>query len=204
MDLRKRFSALWGRLDASGNPDKVLAELIGRYQEPHRSYHTVAHLEFGLSQFDLISGLAMHPDRVEFSYFFHDNVYIIGAADNEEQSAHLAREVLKKAQVPVVVQLHVVAHIMTTKPGEKANSPDQQVMADIDLAILGQSRDVFVEYERQVRQEYASVPEEVFWEARKGILQGFLNRPSIFSTSHFREIYEAQARENLTWTIGRH
>jgi predicted metal-dependent HD superfamily phosphohydrolase len=204
MDLRERFNVLWERLDARGNPDKVFAELIACYKEPHRRYHNVTHLEFGLSQFDLISGLARHPDWVEFAFFFHDGVYIIGATDNEERSAQLAKEVLKKAQVPVVVRLHVVANIMTTKPGEKANSPDQQIIADIDLAILGQPRNVFVEYERQVREEYASVPEEVFWQVRKGILQNFLNRSSIFSTSLFRDLYEGQARENLSWTIGQH
>ena len=74
MDLGERFSALWERLGARGNPDKVFAELIACYQEPHRKYHNVRHLESGLAQFDLIADLAVHPDWVEFAFFFHDSV----------------------------------------------------------------------------------------------------------------------------------
>jgi predicted metal-dependent HD superfamily phosphohydrolase len=204
MNLRERFKALWLRLGARGNPDKVFNDLIRCYQESHRKYHNVAHLEFGLTQFDLIADLAVHPDWVEFAFFFHDSVYVIGATDNEKRSTRLAIEVLKKAKASGAVQLYVGAMIMTTKPGELANSPDQQVISDIDLAILGQKRRVFVEYERQVREEYAEVPEEIFWSKRKEILEGFRRRPSIYSTNRFQQRYEKKAQKNLAWTIGVH
>ena len=44
----------------------------------------------------------------------------------------------------------------------------------------------FDEYERQVREEYAWVPDPVFRQVRKGILEEFVARPAIFSTAAMR------------------
>jgi predicted metal-dependent HD superfamily phosphohydrolase len=204
VDLRARFYALWERLEAKGDPEKVFDDLIARYREPHRRYHDETHLEFGLSQFDLLAGAAPHPDLVEFAFDYHDSVYVIGAVDNEERSAGLAIDALEEARVPGHIRSLVRGFILITKPGQEPSTADQRVMADIDLAILGQEQSVFVEYERQVREEYEDVPEETFWRRRKKILRAFLWRPSVYSTSRFRALYEMQARENLAWTIAHH
>jgi predicted metal-dependent HD superfamily phosphohydrolase len=204
MDLRTRFYALWERLGARGDPEEVVDDLLARCREPHRRYHNETHWEFGLSQLDLLAGTALHPDWVEFAFDYHDSVYVIGAADNEERSAGLAIGTLKKARVPGHIQSLVAGYILITKPGQEPATADQRVMADIDLAILGQERPLFIEYERQVREEYADVPEETFWRQRKKILGAFLWRPTVYSTSRFRQRYEKQARENLAWTIANH
>ncbi len=204
MDLKTRFVSLWQRLEASGSSDCVFDSLIALYQEPHRRYHNVGHLSFGLTQLDLLANLAEHPNWVEFAFYYHDSVYVIGADDSEEQSARLAINVLRKARVSGGAQVHIGAYIMATKPGQEPKTVDEQIISDIDLAILGQPRSDFVEYERQVREEYESVPEQVFWRFRKEILSTFLERLSIFSTSRFRNLYEEQARENLAWTIEQH
>jgi predicted metal-dependent HD superfamily phosphohydrolase len=204
MDLKARFYALWERLGARGDPEMVFDDLIARYREPHRRYHNETHLEFGLSQLDLLAGTILHPDWVEFAFYYHDSAYVIGATDNEERSAGLAIDALKKALVPGHIQSLVDGYIMVTKPRHEPSTADQRVMADIDLAILGQELPVFTEYERQVREEYADVPDETFWRQRKKILGAFLWRPSVYSTSRFRELYEMRARENLSWTIANH
>jgi predicted metal-dependent HD superfamily phosphohydrolase len=204
MDLRTRFYALWERLGATGDPEEVVDDLLARYREPHRRYHNETHWEFGLSQLDLLVGSAPHPDLVEFAFDYHDSVYVIGAADNEERSAGLAIDTLKKALVPGHIQSLVRSYILVTKPGQEPSTADQRVMADIDLAILGQERPLFSEYERKVREEYADVPEETFWRQRKKILGAYLWRPTVYSTSRFRQRYEKQARENLAWTIANH
>jgi predicted metal-dependent HD superfamily phosphohydrolase len=71
------------------------------------------------------------------------------------------------------------------------------LLVDIDLAILGASEPRFAEYERQVRDEYAFVPEPLFYEKRRAILQSFLARPRIYSTRHFTNLLERRARMNL-------
>ena len=204
VDLSARFYALWERLGAKGDPAPVFDDLIARYGEPHRRYHNEAHMAFGLGQLDLLAGSCQHPDWVEFAFDYHDSVYMIGAADNEERSAGLAIDTLKRAGVAGHIQSLIGSYILVTKPGHEPSTADQRVMADIDLAILGQELPVFVEYERQVREEYADVPEDTFWRQRKKILGAFLWRPSVYSTSRFRQLYERQARENLSWTIANH
>lgn len=204
MDLRERFFALWTRLGAKGNPEKVFDRLVQRYSEPHRFYHNRQHWEFGIKQFNLLSELAEHPDFVEFAWAFHDSVYAIGATNNEEQSCRLAVETLRQAKVHGGVQVHVGSLIMATKHDQIPSNMDQKIMVDIDLAILGQEPEIFGDYERRVRVEYESVDEKVFWKARKGILQGFLDRERIYYTDLFQDIYEDQARENLLRTITAH
>ena len=79
--------------------------------------------------------------------------------------------------------------------------PDERLVADIDLAILGAAPRRFAQYERQVRAEYAAVPEETFRHRRRAILQAFLDRPHLYGTAHFRQALEARARDNLARAI---
>jgi predicted metal-dependent HD superfamily phosphohydrolase len=80
-------------------------------------------------------------------------------------------------------------------------TPDQQLLVDIDLSILGAPQARFDEYERQVRREYAWVDEPIFRSVRSSILKEFLARPSIYSTTSFRDRLENSARENLKRSI---
>ena len=50
--------------------------------------------------------------------------------------------------------------------------------------------------------EYAFVPAPVFREKRRAILQSFIARPRIYSTSHFAGLLEQQARINLARAVG--
>ncbi|MDI1260271.1 hypothetical protein [Aquabacterium sp.] len=86
---------------------------------------------------------------------------------------------------------------MATKHDAEASEPDQPLLVDIDLAILGAAPERFAEYDRQVRAEYSWVPGFVSNIKRKAVLKSFLARQYIYSTKHFRERYEAQARRNL-------
>lgn len=70
---------------------------------------------------------------------------------------------------------------------------------DIDLSILGQA--AFNPYEREIRREYAWVPEEDFVLGRSRVLEAIASRPSIYRTPFFRAKYESAARPNLTRPI---
>jgi predicted metal-dependent HD superfamily phosphohydrolase len=78
---------------------------------------------------------------------------------------------------------------------------DSQVLVDADLSILGAHAARFEEYEAQVRREYGWVPDVTFRSTRARILKEFLGRPHLYSTAHFRERYEAQARRNLQHSL---
>jgi predicted metal-dependent HD superfamily phosphohydrolase len=76
-------------------------------------------------------------------------------------------------------------------------------MVDIDLAVLGAPVAAFDRYEAGVRDEYRRVPRLLFARSRRRILQGFLDRPAIYSTPYFHDRLEGPARANLTRSIGR-
>ena len=81
----------------------------------------------------------------------------------------------------------------TAKPADA----DQQLLVDIDLAILGQNDAVYRQFERNVRREYFFVRWPRYVAGRSAVLQGFLDRPHIYGTDYFAQRYEAQARANL-------
>ncbi|HEX7899907.1 MAG TPA: N-methyl-D-aspartate receptor NMDAR2C subunit [Planctomycetota bacterium] len=167
---------------------KDLLDLLkARYAEPHRRYHTLEHIEHCLAEFD--PALAQDPEAVELAIWFHDAVYDTRRSDNEERSAAWLLELLPEAK-------RAAELILVTKH-HQASTPDEALLVDVDLAILGQSKERFDRYEKQIREEYAWVPGLIFRRKRRKILRGFLERPFIYGTEAFRAKYEAAARANL-------
>ncbi len=167
------------------------------YSEPHRHYHNLRHISDCLSQFDRARHLAADPVAVELAIWFHDAVYDPHAADNEERSAQLAEDWLKKAHASEALAGSVRGLVLATKNHDASLHADAPLLVDVDLSILGQPPDRFWEYERQIREEYAWVAENVFVTKRAEILQSFLARKRIYNTDFFFHPLEAQARINL-------
>jgi predicted metal-dependent HD superfamily phosphohydrolase len=197
LDLSGRFTLLWQRLAALTPPEPVFSALLQAYSEPHRSYHNVTHLCHCLEELDTARSLAEYPDEVEVALWFHDAVYEPLAKDNEARSAALAEQELLAASVSQGIIARVVSLTMATKHDGSPTTLDAQLIVDIDLAILGQPPERFDAYEAGIRREYSMVPEDQFRQGRTVILEAFLRRPAIYHTDHFREQYEATARENL-------
>ena len=200
--LNRSWHRMWSGLGACGEGSDERDRLIARYSEPGRRYHTVQHLGECLVSFESAAHLAQRPAEVEAGLWFHDAVYELHRADNEEQSARLARDVLSKARVPSAAASRVAALVLATKHTAVPEAPDEQLLVDIDLSILGASESRFAEYERQIREEYAFVPQAVFREKRRAILRAFVARPSIYGTEYFRRLLEHQARANLAGSTG--
>ncbi|CAN0603202.1 unnamed protein product [Ectocarpus sp. 12 AP-2014] len=92
---------------------------------------------------------------------------------------------------------------MATAHSSSPVSIDEKLIVDIDLAILGLSKATYQSFSEGVRQEYRRVPSFIYRRKRKEVLSSFLRRERIFSFEHFRERYEATARENVASEIGR-
>ncbi len=198
-DLRNSWRRMWSGIGASGDGAMTFAELVARYSEPHRKYHTLEHLQECIGCFEAVSDLAERPAEVEAALWFHDAIYNLGQADNEEQSATWARLALSSAGVPDDVAARVEKLVLATKhTATMPASQDEQLLVDIDLSILGAGEDRFAQYEVQIRGEYSFVAEPLFRQKRRAILLAFLDRPFIYSTAHFRAALEAKARLNLS------
>jgi predicted metal-dependent HD superfamily phosphohydrolase len=190
-DLLERWNAT-----LPDQPD-IAEDLVRRYAEPHRRYHTVEHLRHVLT---MIDELAENQDLflVRLAAWFHDAVYAVpaGQLSNEEASARLAIRTLGRAGLEQE-DLNQVARLVrlteTHVPG--ARDPEGELLCDADLAILAAPPDAYARYVEQVRQEYAAVPEQGFLAGRLAILTELSDR-EIFRTAKGRRLTEA-ARNNL-------
>lgn len=199
----ERWAQLWRDASGQGEGRVWFEALAARYSEPHRYYHTGRHIGECLEQFDVVRHLASQPAAVELALWFHDAIYDTHANDNEEQSAALAQRCLEDAAAKPELGLAVRDLILATKTHEHSTHPDAPLLVDVDLSILGKDETRFFEYEEQIRQEYAWVPESVFRSKRAEILKRFLDRKSIFLTDWFIERHEKQARLNLHASLRR-
>ena len=191
----------WQQLGSSSADEALYRAIAERYAEPHRSYHTMQHLDECFDKFRLAHAHAERAGEVEFALWFHDAVYDTKRHDNEEKSAEWARDSATAAGLPADAAERIHALIMCTRHDAAPGGNDEKLLVDVDLSILGAEPERFAEYERQVRAEYSWVPEPVFRARRCAILEAFLARPTIFNTRTFIAAYEATARSNLARSL---
>jgi predicted metal-dependent HD superfamily phosphohydrolase len=199
--LRQRFAGLWVRIGAREPGDGIFDRLLRAHREPHRHYHGVDHLRDCLTQLDAAPATGVDRDQVETALWFHDAVYRPGASDNEPRSAELAQAALVEAGVPQPVAGEVARLIRLTDHLEPAQDPAGVLVCDVDLSILGRSPAEFEEYERRIRAEYSGVAEPVYRMGRASVLSRLLAREPLYRSDHFRGLYEAAARRNLTRSL---
>ena len=198
-----RWQSLWRQLGASDVDDGLYQRLVACYSEPHRSYHTMQHLEECFVHLESVRALAERPDEIELALWFHDAIYNTRRKDNEERSAEWARDSVLSAGLTRDQASRVYELVMTTVHDAVPVGRDAAVLVDIDLAILGSDTARFDEYEVQVREEYSWVPGPLYRAGRRKILQEFANRKSIYSTEYFRAEYEARAHDNIVRSLAR-
>lgn len=200
--LLDRWRALWPVNMAEG--DAVYGDLVARYAEPHRAYHTLDHIADCLHRLDEVCSLLARPREAELALWFHDVVYDSRRADNEERSAALAAEALRAAGVGEEAVERIAGLIRLTSHTAAELAGDGALVCDIDLAILGASPEQFAQYDAAIRREYDWVPEDIFRRERARVLAGFLARPRIYHTLYFVEALEQRARANLSAAVRRY
>jgi predicted metal-dependent HD superfamily phosphohydrolase len=200
-ELRRSWDRAWNGIGGSAGGEDLFDQLVARYAEPHRKYHSLQHLGEGLAALEPALHLAAHPAEVEVALWFHDAIYETRRSDNEARSAAWARTALIEAHVPGEAAGRVHDLVMATSHAALPAVPDEQLLVDVDLSILGAAEPRFAEYERQIREEYSFVPGWLFKRKRRAVLRGFLERPCIYSTPHFRAALEQRARQNLSHAL---
>lgn len=192
----------WQQLGIAGGSE-LYASVHAAYQEPHRKYHSLQHLDECLLRFDEVKQHADHPAEVELALWFHDAIYDLARKDNELRSADWAKASIQACGLPAEIGSRVHSLIMMTVHNAVPAGRDAEALIDVDLSIFAAAPARFDEYEQQVRAEYVFVPEAVFRRERSRILQEFLQRERLYSTPYFREYHEPQARANLQRSISK-
>ena len=200
IDLETAWTTHWAMLRLPA-PTTLLPGIVARWDEPHRRYHSLQNLRECLALFEDNRILAGHPGEVAIALWYHDAVYETSKHDNEERSATLAAQALADTGASEDVIARVQALILATRHRGAAATADARLVVDIDLAILGAAPARFDEYERQIRHEYAHVPESVFRAKRAEILRAFQAREPLFATQEFVARFEVAAKTNLAAAI---
>jgi predicted metal-dependent HD superfamily phosphohydrolase len=177
-------------------------DLLARWSEPQRHYHTVDHLITVLEIVDGNAERAADPDAVRLAAWFHDAIYDPLRMDNEEASALLAESVLPGLGVSHV-QLAEVARLVRLTASHDPVPGDRNggLLMDADLAILASPQDRYRAYVTAVRREYAHLDDAVFAVGRAGVLNNLLSLPRLFHTPELREMWEDAARHNLSCEV---
>jgi predicted metal-dependent HD superfamily phosphohydrolase len=179
-------------------PEEAGADLVRRYEEPQRRYHTTTHLAEVLDHVEELAAEADDVEAVRLAAWFHDAVYDPSGAGNEERSAELAERVLAELGRPAETVAEVVRLVRLTTTHDPAEGDrNGAVLCDADLAILAADPARYAAYAAAVREEYAAVPDEAFRRGRADILRSLLALPVLFHTAAGRERWEEAARHNV-------
>lgn len=193
--LKPRWNNLCQRLNIADDHESF-NDIVNRYSEPHRHYHTLHHINNCLQEFDSIKTLLDNPESVELAIWYHDIVYVIGQKYNEEKSAEMAVKFCQKNNLSPSFTKQVEDNILATKHVSAGDSQDSQYLADIDMAILGYPPDALYKYEEQIFQEYSTIySKKEYTIGRIGFLS-LLEYP-IFQTEFFRNKYEQSVKDNI-------
>ncbi|WP_406090370.1 hypothetical protein [Kitasatospora purpeofusca] len=197
-DLLTAWTALLHRNGAATDPGPAGRELLRRWSEPQRRYHTVDHLRAVLGHVDTLAEHADDPDAVRLAAWFHDAVYRPDRSENEERSAVLAVRALGGSGLPAARVAEVARLVRLTvthrpEPGDR----DGEVLCDADLAVLGGGPAAYAAYAAAVREEYAFVPEPDFRAGRAAVLRQLLALPALYRTTTAHRRFDAPARANL-------
>jgi predicted metal-dependent HD superfamily phosphohydrolase len=174
-------------------------DLLARWHEPQRYYHTAEHLQSVLWVIEEQAATARDLDAVRLAAWYHDAVYDPRRVDNEEASALLAEATLPEldvepARVAEVARLVRLTASHDPMPGDRNGG----LITDADLAILAATPEAYRTYTVAIRREYAHVPEAAFVAGRTAVLRTLLDLPWLFHTPVLKQRWEEPARANIT------
>ena len=188
-NLRARWAAMTQALGVAAHWP-LYEEVIRRYCEPWRYYHTTQHLE---ECFALVPDAYASHGVLSVAIFFHDVVYDPREKYNEHKSSEFLLSHLPCPHIQEVPRYISATILHETRKDEEALA----LFLDIDLSILGADSPRYLAYCHNIRQEYAWVREEQYRRARGSVLSAFLSRPSLYLTPPFQQRFEQRARLNI-------
>ncbi|MFE6687096.1 hypothetical protein ACFVFQ_11525 [Streptomyces sp. NPDC057743] len=205
-DPRPALAARWAATVAQArdaaqegpDPAPYADNLLRRWAEPQRRYHTTDHLVAVLDRIDELAAHAEDLPAVQLAAWFHDAVYRPDRSENEERSAALAERALPELGIDAARTAEVARLVRLTVTHDPApEDRNGAVLCDADLAVLAGGPDAYAAYAAAVRTEYGFVPDPDFRAGRAAVLRQLLALPRLFRTPRAHDQWEAPARRNL-------
>ncbi|WP_426299986.1 DUF4031 domain-containing protein [Arthrobacter sp. R-11] len=173
-------------------------ELLERWGEDHRKYHSRTHLLAVLEALDTLTEPALPARTVALAAWFHDAVYEGLAGQDEEESAVLAEKRLTEAGLPAedIAEVARLVRLTAThdpEPGDHAGA----LLCDADLSVLGSEAAAYARYLADVREDYAHVSDADFAAGRAAVVRRLLALDPLFHSSRAKTLWLDAARRNL-------
>lgn len=191
-----------------GLPDWAWTDLVARYSEPHRAYHTLEHIYWALTSLHEIIVPGSLTDKqlrnTIMAILYHDYSYLISVlpGDNERVSACMGGAVAQQIGWDGIdsgiVRLAINA-TATHEPVEDFLIESMYTM-DTDLAGLGSDQDSFDANTQKLKEEYVThggIDLKRWARGRIGWINSFLARETIYHTPYAQAMWEQKARDNL-------
>ncbi len=207
----------WGldvRAIAPQAPDYAVAlsgaDLLTRWTEPARRYHTTRHLVEMFWALEELEDAGEIDDRqsavARVAAWFHDAIHDPAASpgSNEADSAALARHSLQQIGLRDDDRGTIDRLIrLTANHDADGAEPLETAFQDADLWILSAPEERFDGYCDQVREEYSAVADASYSQRRAAILEPLMHRDTIYRSSFALLAWEAPARINLGRELAR-
>lgn len=193
--LEERFNDLWQACSGT-NASQVWQQLRAHYQEPHRHYHTLAHLNHCLGQLDLAREHIAEFRATEMAIWFHDIIYHYGAKDNEILSVACFRQVAGAEMSPDFIE-RVAEFILATRHVGAAADSAIAFVVDIDLSGFGLPWDGYLADSLALRCEAEDVGDEQYYQGKLRFLSELQGWPNLYQSLFFRNRLEANAQANI-------
>lgn len=179
--------------------DNLLHHLFVLYNEPHRHYHNLSHIQAMMDNFNTIQDKIINHDVLKFAIFYHDCIYHCQkqTVSNEIQSTKYFVDNFKN-YLPSEVLSKVNTFILATQTHEwLSDDNDLAYFLDLDLMILGQDWESYQNYCTNIAKEYTHINPILYKIGRAKLLSQFLKRERIYCSEYFYQSYEKLARANI-------
>lgn len=151
--------------------------ILDTWNEPHRTYHNLNHLNDLISQIneDFGNGIINQNEREKLTLvaLFHDIVYHPNRTDNEEKSAEFFyRFCTEKYNVDLVEVKQMILDTKTQTPC----TPLSQRFIDYDMNICERDFDQMLSWEKMIREEYSMYANDEYKISRIKFLESVIDR----------------------------
>lgn len=174
-------------------------ELCCLYQQTHRFYHNLSHIEALLNLFLHIETQLADKSAVLFAIFYHDCIYHVPktSQSNEQLSADYFYQRFY-SWLPDDLAKKVHCFILATEHHQLL-IPDNDLayFLDLDLSILAKEKTIYQNYCQNIQKEYAHIHPLLYKLGRAKMLSQFLLKKRIFYSDYFYQRYEKLAKQNI-------
>ena len=172
-------------------------DIVSEYSS--RPYHNLSHIAYMLNLLKI--GNVRYEKELIMAIFWHD--VVLNFTSDDEQASVDAMQVHSSIVEANGMQVSTIADyiIATSISAKESSSVSESIIADIDKAILAApfSR-IWNWYENGVKEECMQATkcsEKDYEKGRKSFLSELLERPRIFQTELFNNMFEEKARQNI-------